>query len=154
MGLDYYAVDDVLAEFDPTESVAFLHGSLLARLVSGERLRREEWLDAVRSLLEIEAEFTQAQAEPIQLFYDESLQGLEPKNAEPQGPLLPVHAPLADRLEALAEWCAAFVSTLGMVGKLHDPAEDDKELLSDLIAISQLDPSAETDAAAEADFDA
>ena len=152
MALDYYAVDDVLAEFDPTESVAFLHGSLMARLVTGERLRREEWLSAVQELLEIESDFDEPQAEVIQKLYDEALQGLDAKADDGQSPLLPVHAPLADRLDALADWCAAFVSTLGMAGKINDPEAEDKELLSDLIAISQLDPSADSDAEAEADF--
>ena len=153
MALDYYAIDDLLAEFDPTESVAFLHGSLAARLISGERLARADWLDAVRSLLEIEQAFSESENDALQALYDETLGNLD---AEKTGlpPLVPENAPLADRMEALADWCAAFVSTLGMVGKLQAPDEDDQELLTDLVAISQLDSGSADEADAEENFSA
>lgn len=153
MALDYYAIDDVLAEFDPTESVAFLHGSLTARLISGERLSRTDWLDAVRSLLEIEQAFSEAENNTLQALYDETLSGL---TTEKTGlpPLVPENAPMADRMEALADWCAAFVSTLGMVGKLQAPDEEDQELLTDLVAISQLDSASADEPDAEEDFSA
>lgn len=153
MAQDYYAIDDVLAEFDPTESVAFLHGSLIARLVCGERLTQSDWLDSICSLLEIESAFDEEQAHLLNEFYDQALSDL---NASPEGvaPLTPVNAPLADRLDALADWCAAFVSTLGMVGKLQAPDEDDQTLLSDLIAISQLDSDSASEEDAEDDYQA
>ncbi|TGG93213.1 UPF0149 family protein [Natronospirillum operosum] len=158
MALDYYELDDVLAEFDPTESVAFLHGSLMARLACGERLDRPGWLETVCALLEIETPPTEDQATPLHNLYDEALSDLQGLQTDSDGPmpLLPDDkAPLPDRLEALADWCAAFVSTLGMVGKLQAPDEDDQELLTDLIAISQLDSdSVETSENAQQDFDA
>ncbi|MCH8551446.1 MAG: UPF0149 family protein [Natronospirillum sp.] len=146
MALDYYVLDDALAELDPTESAAFLHGSLLARLICGERLDREAWLNTACALLEIETPPTGDQADPLQSLYDESLTDVQHMAPQSDGPMpfLPNNdSPLPDRLEALADWCAAFVSTLGMVGRLQAPDEDDQELLSDLIAISQLDASSE-----------
>ncbi len=148
MALDYYAVDDTLADFDPTESVAFLHGSLMARLLCGERLSREEWLQVVTDLLEIETALSDVQADMLQSLYDETLEALPGPGDRRDGPmpLLPDdESPLADRMEALADWCAAFVSTLGIVGRLTAPDAEDQELLSDLIAISQLDSASAGD---------
>ncbi len=155
MALDYYVVDDVLAEFDPTESTAFLHGSLMARLVCGERLERSAWLDTACALLEMETPPDEQEAEPLHDLYDEALGALQGMTADSDGPppFLPQdNAPLPDRLEALADWCAAFVSTLGVVGKLQAPDEEDQEILSDLIAISQLD-SDSVDSAEDAEED-
>lgn len=149
MGADYFRVDDMLADFDPTETLAFVHGSLMARLICGERMKREEWLDSVRDLLEIEAPWTEDQADLLQAVYDDALAALPvapTPDAPGPAPLLPDdESPLADRLEALADWCAAFVSTLGMVGQLNAPDEEDQDILSDLIAISQLDPASAAD---------
>lgn len=154
MDLEYYAVDDVLADLDPTESVAFLHGSLVARLVSGLRLERAEWLTTAQEQLEIDAELTEAHAEVLHQLYDQTLNDLKGDSFRLRLVLPTEDAALADRLEALADWCAGFVSTLGVTGQLTAPDGEDEELLEDLIAIAQLDIESESDAEAEDDYEA
>ncbi|MFY0663416.1 MAG: UPF0149 family protein [Natronospirillum sp.] len=152
MDLDYYAVDDVLADLDPTESVAFLHGSLVARLVSGLRLERAAWLATAQEQLEIDAELTEEHAAVLHQLYDQTLGDLSNDAFRLRLVLPSEDAALADRLEALSDWCAGFVSTLGVTGQLSAPDGEDEELLEDLIAIAQLDVESESDAEAEEDY--
>ena len=148
---DYYALDDVLADLDPTESLAYLHGSLTARLVSGQRLDRAAWLTAACEALEIDAELSEQHTTVLHHLYDGTLTELKTEDFA-LTLMLPNDAPLPDRLEALSDWCAGFVSTLGVTGQLTAPEGEDEELLEDLIAIAQLDVESESDAEAEEDY--
>lgn len=149
--IEYYALDDVLADLDPTESLAYLHGSLTARLVSGQRLDRAAWLAAACEALEVDAELNDAHTGALHDLYDSTLAELKTDDFA-LTLVLPDDAPLADRLEALSDWCAGFVSTLGVTGQLSAPEGEDEELLEDLIAIAQLDVESESDAEAEEDY--
>lgn len=154
--LDFYTIEDALAEFDPIESAAYLHGSLVARLVCGHRLSQTEWLTEAAATLDLEADLSEYPDVPLAALYDDSLASLTQMKPQQVGPelLLPSSAdPLVDRMDALAQWCAGFVSTLGLINAMVEIDEEDANLLTDLANVSQLDPhSAEPGAAGEADF--
>lgn len=154
--LDFYVLEDALAEFDPVESSAYLHGCLIARLVCGQRLSQPQWLAEVTATLDLEADLSEHPELPLATLYDESLASLTQMQPNQIGPelLLPKpDNPLVDRMEALAQWCAGFVSTLGLVNAMIEIDDEDANLLTDLANLSQLDPhSAEPGESGEADF--
>jgi len=153
--LDFYTLEDSLAEFDPVESPAYLHGSLMARLVCGQRLNPTEWWQEAAATLDIDAGL--AEHPEVLALYDESLDSLKQMKPNQMGPelLLPdANNPLIDRMEALAQWCDGFISTLGLVNAIVEIDEEDANLLTDLANVSQLDPhSAEPGDSGEADFE-
>lgn len=154
--LDYDTLADALAEFDPIESVAYLHGSLMAQLVCGSRLSHSDWLVEAASTLDIEADLSAHPNLPLALLYDESLASLvhmKPSHSGPELFLPAAETPLIDRIEALAQWSAGFVSTLGLVSTKVQIDAEDANVLTDLANLSQLDShSAETEDSGEQDF--
>ena len=64
-------------------------------------------------------------------------------------PLLPADAaPIGVRVEALGEWCAAFLAGLGAVANT-DLSESEAEVLDDFVAISAVDADVDDDDDAE-----
>jgi uncharacterized protein YgfB (UPF0149 family) len=79
---------------------------------------------------------------------------MKPNQMGPELLLPDANNPLIDRMEALAQWCDGFISTLGLVNAIVEIDEEDANLLTDLANVSQLDPhSAEPGDSGEADFE-
>ena len=140
-------------------SVAELHGAICGLAACGwEEFPLQELGDLVGvDLLTDEASVSRLVDASIEALFSEDLRFM---------PLLPDDdEPLAARLEALGQWCAAFLAGLGAgiaacdIGELADLSEDAQEILEDFAAIADIDPESgsESDQAslaeqAEADF--
>ena len=126
-------------------SVAELHGAICGVAACGlEEFPLQELVDLIGvDLLTDEASVSRLVDASIDELFSEDLRFL---------PLLPDDGePLAARLEALGQWCAAFLAA--------DLSEDAQEILEDFAAIADIDPESgsESDLAslaeqAEADF--
>lgn len=131
---------DFLFQLGAISGASEFQGYLVGLQVSGEPLDDAAWQDAVAQFLDI----------ALLPKTPEQLAGLNALNAMVSHALadgdyrfrllLPDDAlPLADRLEALAQWCQGFLFALG-----HTGAEGVKqEGLDDLAQIAQLEHSAE-----------
>lgn len=116
-----------------------LHGSLCGYLSAGGRPGKQSLL----ALLELEG------AEPVtpspldQAFLARLVQQSEAELADPElgfEPLLPADdRPLAERVEALVDWCRGFLGGFGLAGsdKHGKLSEDAQEILNDLGSIAK-----------------
>jgi uncharacterized protein YgfB (UPF0149 family) len=136
-------------------SVAELHGAICGVAACGGReFPLQELVDLIGvDLLTDEASVSRLVDASVDELFSEDLRFM---------PLLPDDdEPLAERLEALGQWCAGFLAGLGAgiaaagIGELEDLSEDAREMLEDFAAIADIDAES-GDAAvaeqAEADF--
>ena len=132
-------------------SNAEMHGTVCGMLVAnirasgliegGVHFSVEEYVDLVG------AEAV-ADAETVEDFAALSLAGLDAEDLS-FAPLLPDDDdPIADRVEALGEWCASFLAGLGAVAHT-DLDETEAEVLDDFVALSSVDPDVGEDEEAE-----
>lgn len=86
--------------------------------------------------------------EAVESFVTASIEDLQAEDMS-FAPLLPAdEVPLADRLEALGQWCGSFLAGLAAglarqgIGSLDDCPEEVREIVRDFAAISQVDAGA------------
>ena len=146
-------LQDVLHRIDSAVGASEAHGWLCGALCVREGFAAEEWLAGLAD----DEEGTAAAGElpTFQELHAETLQALR---SEDFGfvPLLPEeHAPLADRVAALAEWCGGFHYGVGAAGAGEAAAKSEAvaEILGDLSEISraELEPGRAGDSG-EADY--
>ncbi|MDH1629952.1 YecA family protein [Pseudomonas mosselii] len=129
---------------------AELHGLLIGRSCAGAGFDADAWLADAAQLLETEPGDTVRNA----------LVGLqEMVKAELTGEdvaivlLLPSDdAALADRATALGQWCQGFITGFGLNAGGKDLSTDAKEVLQDLVAISQVQEALEESEDGESDY--
>lgn len=112
-----------------------LHGAVCG-LMAGKAERPEKGRagDILQELIDLLGSDALADADSVDAFVRASSEALFAEDLGFQ-PLLPGdEAPLADRVRAIAEWCAAFAAGYGAAGAHQD--EQSEEVLRDLIAIS------------------
>lgn len=120
----------------PFISESELHGAVCG-LLAGKAERPEGGCagdDILQELIDLLGSDALADADSVDAFVRASSEALF---AEDMGfqPLLPGDdAALADRVQAIAEWCAAFAAGYGAAGALQD--EQSEEVLRDFVAIS------------------
>jgi len=147
-------LQDDLARMNLTVDAAEAHGWLCGALCARKDYDARQWLADLAADAGIEA---------VAPAPDDALRGLPAQTLEALlspdfefAPLLPVeHAPLRDRVVALAAWCGGFLYGIGtgVSGQAIEKAGDVGEYLRDLadIARVELEPDRNTDAG-EGDF--
>lgn len=131
------------AEGSPSE----LHGALIGSLVAGHPLTQVEWLTQVTNqvgpqVLEASNEDLRRQFEDL---YKEGERMFQ-QDVLSFSPMLPEDdVALGQRLEAIGAWCQGFIEGLSRGLAVSKPAlsEDARELLTDLMAIAEIDPQVE-----------
>lgn len=132
-------VDAALRRLDAEMSVAECHGILTGWLCAAHGLTREQWLGHVAPDLAAGDVLAQEAADTLEGLRQAVVAQLNDALLDFQ-PLLPADdQPLAERVEALGEWCQGYL--LGMsLGGLKDVAKmpgDSGEALRDLVQLSR-----------------
>ncbi|WP_404365140.1 UPF0149 family protein [Marinobacter sp.] len=125
-----------------------LHGSLCGRLAAGARMNSEEWLQVVCEHLGLPASAAEESpelAEFMSAAYDEALAALKASDMSFQ-PLLPDDDySLDQRVQALSAWVRGFLEGMasGAGASLGEAPPEIRELIEDMVAISQVSDSEE-----------
>ena len=131
-----------------------LHGALCGRLAAGSRIREPEWLSMVcehMGLPEDAAEQSDDLAPFMNKAYEQTLALLQAADMSFH-PLLPDDDyAIEQRLEALVAWVRGFLEGMALsAGESLGQAPDEiRELIEDLVAISQLSEDEEADEESE-----
>ncbi|QYX51977.1 YecA family protein [Pseudomonas sp. S07E 245] len=146
----YTAFAALLSSNGHPVSPAELHGLLIGRSCAGAGFDAEAWLADAANTLEVEPNDSVRNA----------LIGLqEMVKAELTGDdvalvlLLPGdEQPLTERAAALGEWCQGFIAGFGLNAGGKDLSTEAKEVLQDLVAISQVQDALEESEDGESDY--
>ncbi len=147
---------ELFLQLGVADSPAELHGVLVGSLVAGRRMTPMEWMRVVTEHLGTEvlnAEFDQLRRQ-FDGLYKEWERVLQ-QDALGFRPLLPEDdVSLGERLESVGAWCQGFVEgfSLGLPGAHPALADDTRELLSDLMAIAEIDPVVDASEEQEHDY--
>ncbi|WP_449430313.1 YecA/YgfB family protein [Pseudomonas putida] len=146
----YTAFATLLSSSGHPVSPAELHGLLVGRSCAGAGFDADAWLADAAGVLENEA------AETVR----NALIGLQQMvKAELTGEdiaivlLLPGdETPLAERATALGQWCQGFITGFGLNAGGKELSSEAKEVLQDLVAISQVQEALEESEDGESDY--
>lgn len=135
-----------------------LHGGLCGRLSAGARLNREQWLDVVCEHIGIAPDALSGGDDvPPELpgfmddAYRQTLAQLRSTDMAFQ-PLLPEDDyAFEQRLQALSSWVRGFLEGMALAAgeRLGEAPDEIRELIEDMVAISQVEDTGEGDQAAE-----
>jgi len=129
-------VNTALGRLGSTQTVAEFHGSLVGLICARGKLEKEEWL---RQVMPADAGDLGEVRESLVQLHGETLRQLNDPVLEFE-PLLPGEGePLAQRVEALGEWCQGFLLGLseGGVQQTERLPGDAAEVVRDLVNISR-----------------
>ncbi|WP_166257497.1 UPF0149 family protein [Marinobacter salicampi] len=125
-----------------------LHGALCGRLAAGARMDENSWLQTVCEQMGIPASAPEESPELKEFMiaaYDRALEELKTSDMSFQ-PLLPEDDYSLDhRVQALSAWVRGFLEgmTVGASSPLGEAPEEIRELIEDLVAISQVSETEE-----------
>ncbi|WP_100638094.1 UPF0149 family protein [Marinobacter salexigens] len=131
-----------------------LHGALCGRLATGSRIEEDEWLAMVcehMGLPESSAEEDESLAGFMNEAYKQTLEFLKAADMSFH-PLLPDDDYAIDqRLEALVAWVRGFLEGMALSAgeSLGDAPEEIRELIEDMVAISQVSEDQDSDEESE-----
>lgn len=151
----YQDLVELFQQMGTGQTPTFLHGSLTGILAAGHRMSSQDWVQWALDLLAPSEEITESHHIVLRGLYINTLRELEDTDFSFK-PLLPDDSyPLADRLEALSDWCGSFLGAFGTVGVVAEGKpipEQVEEVLEDLSAIAQVETEPEDDEQAEEDY--
>ncbi|MDN7140617.1 YecA family protein [Pseudomonas sp. JQ170] len=131
-------------------SPAELHGLLLGRSCAGAGFDAEGWLADAAQLLEVEPSDNVRNA---LIGLQEMVKGELTSDDITVVLLLPGDdLPLTDRAAALGQWCQGFISGFGLNAGGKELSTEAKEVLQDLVAISQVQDALEESEDGENDY--
>jgi len=144
---DFDALCHLLIPLGALLSPAELHGMLCGKLSGGACLEPSQWLALVSDFMDLAQEMpTDTQNTMLQL-YQTSLAQLSDNNFSFTLLLPDDDSELAERADALGQWCHGFLSgfgSSGISGESNLPTEV-ADALRDLAAIAQIDVSSDDD---------
>ena len=146
----YQAFATLLSTSGHPVSPAELHGLLLGRSCAGAGFDAAGWLADAAELLEGEP------ADAVRnalIGLQEMVKGELTSDDMTVVLLLPTDdAPLAERAAALGQWCQGFLAGFGLTRREYALSEEAKEVLQDLVAISQVQDALEESDDGESDY--
>lgn len=146
----YAAFAALLASSGYSVSPAELHGLLVGRSCAGMGFEPESWLDDARDLLGSEPQDNVRQA---LLGLQEMVKGELAGGEFAVLLLLPNDdAPLAERADALGQWCQGFLSGFGLAPREQALSAEAMEVLQDLAAIAQVQSALDESEDGESDY--
>ncbi len=146
----YTAFASLLSSNGHPVSPAELHGLLLGRSCAGAAFDAQAWLADAAQLLEVEpAENVRNALIGLQEMVKGELTGEDITIVL----LLPGdETPLTERATALGQWCQGFLAGFGQNAGGLDLSTEAKEVLQDLVAISQVQDALEESEDGESDY--
>jgi len=142
----YSDIDEALQKLQAGCAVAEAHGILCAKLIS--QCAFLDWAKELQMALPEAADVLKVeQMRHLNRLYEVSREHLLADEMVLQLLLPEDDAPLAQRLQAVSEWCQGFLYGLGMEARFPQIKEDAQaqDLLEDLIAISGVEELSEDD---------
>lgn len=146
----YTAFTALLSSNGHPVSPAELHGLLVGRCCAGAAFDADAWLADAAQVLEVE---------PVDTVRNALIGLQEMVKGELTGDdvtivlLLPGdEAPLTERAAALGEWCQGFIAGFGQNAGGLELSTEAKEVLQDLVAISQVQDALEESEDGEGDY--
>lgn len=131
-------LSDTLIRLRLSVSASDLHGSLTGLLCGGGKAQAGNWLAA----LELDADLGEAEKDPmLRQFHRQCREQLDDSELG-FAPLLPDdETSIAERSEALAEWCRGFLGGFGLAGTGESTTlqADAREIVADFSAIAGAD---------------
>lgn len=148
-------LEDTVWEFPVGTSVSQLHGCVCGVLCANTLVDQEPLLRTLIDLLEPEVPGIDAGAGLVELDRFSQLTRIELDAEEFEfKPLLSEDdAPLSDRLADLADWCGGFLLGFGVAAEAAELSPTEREILDDVVGISQVDPNSESDPDPHAEFE-
>lgn len=149
----YRHLTELLADAGALNSVAELQGVLCGYLCGGLRFEPHEWVNLAKDAMDLADDPRADLQDALQSLYAVTLSQLQDDDFALALQMPEDDADLAVRGEALGEWCQGFLAGIGHTGLGQEDSldEDVLEMLSDLVAISQIDV-AEMGDGAESDY--
>lgn len=153
--LSHHDINQTLAEHRLGINASELHGALCGYLCAGGGAGAQAWcealaLEALQDLLSDDADARKT----FGRFFDQARTRLSDPLLAFE-PMLPDEdSRVADRADALVEWCRGFIGGLGLAGNdaAESLSEDAKEVLGDLSRIAGSDLQTGEDDGDEVDF--
>ena len=146
----YTAFATLLSSNGHPVSPAELHGLLLGRSCAGAGFDADAWLADAAQLLESEPADNVRNA---LIGLQEMVKGELTSDDITVVLLLPGDdEPLTERATALGQWCQGFITGFGLNAGGKDLSTDAKEVLQDLVAISQVQEALEESEDGESDY--
>lgn len=131
-----------------------LHGVLCGRLAAGTRIQEQDWLAMACEYMGLADQALDESSDLASFMnsaYDKTLARLQSMDMSFQ-PLLPDDDyAIEQRLEALVSWVRGFLEGMALAAgaSLGEAPDEIRELIEDLVAISQLAPDEESDEESE-----
>lgn len=150
---EYHEIQNSLTQLNATTDCAEAHGSLCGLLIDNRSA--QEWLASILDKSPALNDIL-AQEHVKQLTDLYSASKLQLNHAEMSFSLLlpsddhPIH----ERLQGLADWCQGFLYGLGSIAKIDEKnlQPEVKELLSDLLSITQVETDSDSNDESELSF--
>ncbi len=122
-------------------SVAELHGVLCGYLCGGLRFELHEWVSLAKDAMDLVDEPNGDLQTALHEMYDATLRQLQSTDFSLALVMPGDEITLLERSQALGEWCQGFLAGIGHTGLGQNDSLDEEvlEMLSDLVAISQID---------------
>jgi uncharacterized protein YgfB (UPF0149 family) len=154
---NYGVLSDTLAPLNLTVETSELQAVLCGLIAAQAQDPKGVWLDAVlNEPLDRDNLLLRSIAQAVDRLFDETQAALVGLGEDFTLLLPDDESPLAQRAEALVDWCAGFIYGLGLAGvDLESMTEDSKESLEIISDITRLDHAHIVESeAAEGDFNA
>ena len=142
LNISYQDMQDAVLNQSTHATAAEAHGLLCGLLCLDGGISSDEWLDY---LFGGEGEANEQDRELLDALFETSRRQLDEFDFSFDLLLPEDEAPLAERADALGEWCGGFLAGLGYRAEGVEWSEECTDILRDLAEISRLDPDAPED---------
>ena len=144
-------LENTVWEFPVGTSTSHLHGCVCGLLCASTLSDQEAVLHTLANLLEPEVPGISVGAglDELDRFSRLTWTELDAEDLSFQPLLSEDDAPLADRLADLAQWCGGFLLGFGVATTADELTPTEREILEDIVRISQVDADSDPDPHAE-----
>lgn len=136
---DYNSLQAALSKTDAEMSASESHGALSGMLCGKGKVELGEWLDQVFEELDLNNMLVKEASQLLVGLFNSTQEQLNDAGADYQLLLPDDDQSLAERTDALAEWCQGFTYGLSIGGLKQDVElpEDTTELIRDMVEIAR-----------------
>ncbi len=137
-------LEDALADMESVLNTSEVHGLLVGAMAAGLPLDETAWIPLMSEQVNRGQRLPNACMNVLSELYQQERQLLTERSHEFE-PLLPLNAPLYDRLYGLSKFCEGFLLGFGLLSQKLKLDEQAQEVLGDLRDISMVELDVEAD---------